>query len=111
MATRALRKEQRQRQEQAAAQAKRRRQLENLAPRPPKPGDRIHKLIALRQAKPYDEAVALLKDLHDLAELQGCLTPVQTATANLKIRLRQSAPPCSAACTLKNSRDRRPAAM
>ena len=28
-------------------------------------------LIDLKQAKPYDEATALLKDLHDLAEYQG----------------------------------------
>jgi hypothetical protein len=84
MATRALLREQRQRQEQAAAQAKRRRQLENLAPKAAETWDRIHKLIALRQAKAYDEAVALLKDLRDLAELQGCLPQFKQQLQTLK---------------------------
>jgi hypothetical protein len=31
----------------------------------------VVELIELKQANPYDEATALLKDLHDLAEHQG----------------------------------------
>jgi hypothetical protein len=65
--------QQRQQQETAAAQAKRRRQLNALAPKAAQTWDRIHELIALKQAKPYDEAVALLQDLRDLAEYQGRL--------------------------------------
>jgi hypothetical protein len=64
-------KTERQAKEQKAAQTKRIQQLEALAPKEAQTWQRIMELIALKQAKPYDEATALLKDLHDLAQHQG----------------------------------------
>lgn len=84
VATAAILKQQRQQQEQAAARAKRQRQLEILAPKAAQTWDRIHQLIALKQAKAYDEAVALLQDLRDLAELQGCLPQFRQQLQALK---------------------------
>ncbi|MEB3312792.1 MAG: hypothetical protein VKL98_01470 [Cyanobacteriota bacterium] len=84
VATAAILKQQRQQQEQAAARAKRQRQLEILAPKAAQTWDRIHQLIALKQAKAYDEAVALLQDLRDLAELQGRLPQFRQQLQALK---------------------------
>ncbi len=84
VATAAILKQQRQQQEQAAARAKRQRQLEILAPKTAQTWDRIHQLIALKQAKAYDEAVALLQDLRDLAELQGRLPQFRQQLQALK---------------------------
>jgi hypothetical protein len=57
--------------EKAAARKKRIRELEALAPKAAQTWERVRQLITLKQAKPYDEATALLKDLRDLAEHQG----------------------------------------
>jgi hypothetical protein len=57
--------------EQQVAQTKRTQQLEALAPKEAQTWQRVVELIALKQAKPYDEATALLKDLRDLARHQG----------------------------------------
>ncbi len=76
--------QQHQHQEQAAAQAKRQRQLDALAPKAAQTWDRICELIALKQAKPYDEAVALLQDLRDLAEYQGRLPEFKQQLQTLK---------------------------
>lgn len=59
--------------EQNAARKKRIQALEALAPKEAQTWNRVVELIELKQAKPYDEATALLKDLRDLAEHQGRL--------------------------------------
>ena len=59
--------------ERAAAKKKRRQELEALAPKKAQTWEQVRQLITLKQAKPYDEATALLKDLRDLAEYQGQL--------------------------------------
>ncbi|HEY9657966.1 MAG TPA: hypothetical protein V6C65_05835 [Allocoleopsis sp.] len=63
----------RRQQEQNAARKKRIKQLEALAPKEAQTWKRVVELIELKQAKPYDEATSLLKDLRDLAEHQGRL--------------------------------------
>ena len=57
--------------ERNAARKKRIQYLKSLAPKEAQTWKRVAELIDLKQAKPYDEATALLKDLHDLAEYQG----------------------------------------
>lgn len=74
----------RQRQENAAVQAKRQCQLEALAPKKAQTWNRINDLIALKQAKTYEEAVALLQDLRDLAEYQGRLSKFKQRLLTLK---------------------------
>lgn len=59
--------------EQNTARKKRIKELEALAPREAQTWKRVVELIELKQAKPYDEATALLRDLRDLAEHQGRL--------------------------------------
>jgi hypothetical protein len=66
-------KEQRQEREQNAARQKRTQVLEKLAPKEAQTWKKVVELIELKQAKPYDEATALLKDLHDLAVDRGRL--------------------------------------
>lgn len=56
--------------EQNAARKKHIKELEALAPRESQTWTRVVELIELKQARPYDEATALLKDLRDLAEHQ-----------------------------------------
>jgi hypothetical protein len=63
-------KERRCRAEAAAAEARRIAELEALAQRGDEVWDEVDALIQQGQAKPYDEAVQLLKKLHDLAEHQ-----------------------------------------
>jgi hypothetical protein len=60
-------------QEQNAARKKRIKELETLAPKEAQTWKRVVELIELKQAKPYDEATTLLRDLRDLAEHQGRL--------------------------------------
>ena len=59
--------------EQNAARRNRIRELEALASKEAQTWERVEQLIGLKQAKPYDEATALLKDLRDLAAHQGTL--------------------------------------
>jgi hypothetical protein len=66
-AERAREKAQRER-EQAE---QRRRHLKSLFGKEQELWAQVDQLIALRTAKPYDEAVSLLRDLRDLAEIQG----------------------------------------
>jgi hypothetical protein len=61
----------REQKEQKAARKKRIQELEALAPREAQLWQQVVELIELKQAKPYDEATAILKDLRDLAEHQG----------------------------------------
>lgn len=57
--------------EQNAARKKRIQELDALVPKEAQTWKRVVELIELKQAKPYDEATALLKDLRDLAKHQG----------------------------------------
>ena len=57
--------------EKAAAEAKRRKYLESLKPQQTKIWETIKKLIVLKQAQPYEQAIQHLIDLRDLAELEG----------------------------------------
>jgi hypothetical protein len=57
--------------EAAAAEARRIAELEALAQRGDAVWDEVDALIQQGQAKPYDEAVRLLRRLRDLAEYQG----------------------------------------
>ena len=58
------------RREREAAK-KRRKHLQSLRGKEPTLWSEVHELIGTRQPKRYDDAVSLLQDLHDLAELQG----------------------------------------
>jgi hypothetical protein len=51
--------------------AKRKKYLESLAGKEPELWSKINALIATKQPKRYDEAVSLLQDLRDFAELKG----------------------------------------
>ncbi|HLO87888.1 MAG TPA: hypothetical protein VK203_23165 [Nostocaceae cyanobacterium] len=64
----------RQKQEAQAAKEAKIRRLEALAPKQDQIWKEVFRLIELKQAKPYDEAVAHLVDLRDLAEYQGKLS-------------------------------------
>lgn len=70
--------------EQAKAAQARRKQLEAIAPHVDSLWEKIHQLIALKQANPYDEAVNLLKDIRDLAELKGTQGKFQEKIVQLK---------------------------
>lgn len=59
--------------EKQAARKKRIKELEALAPKTAQTWERVRELITLKQAKPYDEATALLQDLCDLAKYQDQL--------------------------------------
>ena len=61
---------QRQAQEKVEALAQRHQYLESLKPQQAKIWLTIEKLIALKQAKPYEQAIQHLIDLQDLAELE-----------------------------------------
>lgn len=56
--------------EQEAARRKRNKELKALVPKEGKLWQQVVFLIETKQARPYDEATALLKDLRDLAEYQ-----------------------------------------
>ncbi len=64
------------RREREAAR-KRKKHLESLRGKESVLWSQVHDLIGTRQPKRYDEAVSALKDLHDLAELQGDVGPFQ----------------------------------
>ncbi|MDA0268360.1 MAG: hypothetical protein O3A14_15735 [Cyanobacteria bacterium] len=74
----------RKQQEKAAARKKRIQELEALAPKAPQTWELVRHLITLKQAKPYDEATVLLKDLRDLAEYQGELPAFTQRLKSLK---------------------------
>ncbi len=59
--------------EREAAKKKRIKELEALAPKAAQTWDRVLDLIQAKQARAYDEATTLLRDLRDLAEHQGQL--------------------------------------
>jgi hypothetical protein len=57
--------------ERDAAEKARRKQLEAIAPKAEVLWKEILQLVELKQASPYDRAVAHLKDLRDVAQMQG----------------------------------------
>ena len=61
----------RKQQENEAAQRKRQKDLEALAPKVETTWERVLYLIGRKQGYAYDEATDLLRDLRDLARLQG----------------------------------------
>jgi hypothetical protein len=74
----------RQQRETEAAQRKRRQELETLAPKVEPTWDRVLYLIGRKQAYAYDEATQLLRDLRDLAKLQGQLSVFRQRFERLK---------------------------
>ena len=74
----------REQKEQSAAKKKRIQELETLAKQEAQLWARVMDLIALKQSKPYDEATALLKDLHDVAEHQERLPAFMQRIEKLK---------------------------
>jgi hypothetical protein len=61
----------REQKERQAAEKARRKQLEAIAPNADKLWQEIFRLVELKQASPYDQAVAHLSDLRDVAVMQG----------------------------------------
>jgi molybdopterin converting factor small subunit len=72
---------QRQEKEQEVLRQAKIQKLEALAKKKDKVWDSVFELITLKQSKPYDQAIAHLVDLRDLAEYQGKLEEFQ---ANIK---------------------------
>jgi hypothetical protein len=76
--------QQRLEQENAAAAKARRKHLEAIAPKADTLWQKVQRLVALKQATPYAEAVSILQDLRDLAVLQGAQDTFQQQLAQLK---------------------------
>jgi hypothetical protein len=72
--------------EKARQAAERARYLDGLAGQEKKLWDRAEAAIETKKASGYDEAIALLKDLRDLAERQGKLTAARTRLESLRAR-------------------------
>ena len=72
------------RRQQAAAEAKRIRDLQDFAPRVPQAWRDVQALIEEKKARPYDEAVALLVKLRDLAVFQNRLAEFQAKMTDLQ---------------------------
>jgi len=58
--------------------------LESLPKRKDKIWEQVFVAIALKQSKPYDQAVAHLVDLRDLAEYQGKLAEFQASIKQIQ---------------------------
>ncbi len=65
--------------------------LDSLAGQEKSLWQKVNQLVATRQSKSYDEALTILKDLHDLAERQG--DPSKFRQALEKLRAEQSRKP------------------
>jgi hypothetical protein len=76
---------QRETKERNAAKKQRDKELTAMVPRENQMWQQVVRLIEVKQARPYDEATALLKDLRDLAALQGRSADFQKRFAQLKI--------------------------
>jgi hypothetical protein len=74
----------REQKEREAAEKARRKQLEAIAPKAEKLWQEVSRLVELKQAKPYDEAVAHLKDLRDVAAMQGTADAFRDRLLKLK---------------------------
>ena len=81
-------KTQKQRKQATVAKRKRTQYLKTLISQESDIWTQISELIALKQAKPYDKATALLKDLRDLAEYQNCLPTFASQFEDLKATCR-----------------------
>jgi hypothetical protein len=71
------------RRELAEAEARQKR-LESLAGKENKLWSEVDKLIATKQPRRYDQAVSLVQDLHDLAELRGKVSDFRFRVAALQ---------------------------
>jgi hypothetical protein len=71
-----------------AAATARQKYLKTIAPKTDEIWQEIYQLIELKQAKPYDEAVAKLVDLRDLAISQGNLPQFNDRVAEMKQQYR-----------------------
>jgi predicted nucleic acid-binding protein len=78
-----LRQEEERRQ-QAEAEARRIKDLQDFAPRAAQAWRDVQALIEEKKARPYDEAMALLVKLRDLAVFQNRLAEFQTRLAALQ---------------------------
>ncbi|MCX6031821.1 MAG: hypothetical protein NT169_21280 [Chloroflexi bacterium] len=72
------------RRQQAATEAQRSKDLQDFAPRTAQTWRDVQALIEQKQARPYDEAVALLVRLRDLAIFQNRLPEFQPRLAGLQ---------------------------
>jgi hypothetical protein len=71
--------------ERNAAEKQREKELAAMVPREKQMWQKVVRLIEVKQARPYDEATALLKDLRDLAAFQGRSADFKKGFAQLKI--------------------------
>ncbi|GAA6615834.1 hypothetical protein [Scytonema sp. NUACC26] len=76
--------QQRQEKAQEVARQERVQKLEALAKRKDRVWEQVFELIALKQTKPYDQAVAYLIELRDLAEYQGNLEEFQASIQQIQ---------------------------
>lgn len=74
----------RQDKEQKVARQAKVQKLEALAKKEATVWEDVFKLIALKQSKPYDQAVAYLVELRDLAEYQGKLEEFKSSIKQMK---------------------------
>jgi hypothetical protein len=72
------------RRQQADAEAKRVKDLQDFAPRAPQAWRDVQALIEEKKARPYDEAVALLVKLRDLAMFQNRLAEFEACLSSLQ---------------------------
>lgn len=72
------------RRQQAAAEAKRIKDLQDFAPRAAQAWRDVQALIEEKQARPYDEAVALLVKLRELAVFQNRLAEFEARLSSLQ---------------------------
>ncbi len=72
------------RRQQAEAEAKRAKDLQDFAPRAPQAWRDVQALIEEKKARPYEEAVALLVKLRDLAVFQGGLAEFEARLSSLQ---------------------------
>jgi hypothetical protein len=76
---------QRETKERNGAKKQREKELVAMGPKEAQMWKQVLKLIERRQARPYDEAAALLKDLRDLAEFQGRSADFEKRLTQLKL--------------------------
>jgi hypothetical protein len=79
------------RRERAEAEARKKR-LQSLAGKENELWARVDRFIGTKQPRRYDEAVSLLQDLHDLAELQRKGPDFKFVSARFNARIQAKAP-------------------
>lgn len=75
--------ERKNKEKQAVAKAKQKR-LDAIAPKESALWEEVFELIQLKQTKPYDDAIKILKNLRDLAEYQGTLAVFHSRIQQMK---------------------------